>query len=95
MSPLNPEFIPKLDEEYVAFYNANLVNRPQLHELPWDPSVRSGPPVLGGSEPIVVGNVQDIDLTHCKARIFTPEGATPDAGWPCFIYFHGGETPYR
>jgi acetyl esterase/lipase len=65
-----------------------------LHTLPWDPSIRSTPPVPkgGGSEPLEVGKIQEFKLTHARFRSFTPKGTPPVEGWPVFIYFHGGAT---
>ena len=88
--PIHPEILPKLIPEYVAFHNANTAFAPAIHEIPWDPIVRQGPPVQGGSAPLQVGSVKDLSLTHCKMRVFTPEGTPPAEGWPIFLFFHGG-----
>jgi acetyl esterase/lipase len=88
--PLDPDFVHKLVPEYVEFHKANLVNRPRADQLPWDPSVRDMPAVLGSSAPIPVRSIKDYSLSKCKIRVFTPEGAIPSQGWPVFIFFHGG-----
>jgi hypothetical protein len=90
--PIHPSMIPRLDPEYVQFHNKCLAQIVPPHTIPWTPSLRDGPAVPGGSDPLPVGETQDIDLTHTKFRAFTPEGASPPNGWPCFIFFHGGTT---
>lgn len=88
--PLDPDFVHKLVPEYVEFHKANLVNRPRADQLPWSPSVRDMPAVIGSAAPIPVGSIKDYSLSECKIRVFTPEGVAPSQGWPVFIFFHGG-----
>jgi acetyl esterase/lipase len=88
--PLHPSIIPRLDEQYIAFHNAELQYIVPPHTLPWNPSIRNAPAVPGGTEPLKVAKTQDFDLTHTKFRTFTPEGTPPAEGWPVFIFFHGG-----
>ncbi|KAL5495416.1 hypothetical protein ACEPAI_879 [Sanghuangporus weigelae] len=92
ISPLHPEIIPKLDPEYAAYYNANLADRPGIHEIPWDPAIRKSPPIAGASEPLKVGLVKDIRLSKFFVRVFWPEDPSnaPESGWPVFLFFHGG-----
>jgi hypothetical protein len=90
--PLHPSIIPRLDPEYIRFHNDTLQYLTPAHTLPWDPSIRNTPTVLGGTEPLKVGRAQDFELTHARFRSFTPEGTPPVEGWPTFIYFHGGAT---
>ena len=87
---LHPSILPRLDPEYAAFHNENIINLPQVHELPWDPSIRNTPTVPGSSAPLPVGRVKDYHLSVCGVRVFTPEGSRPERGWPVFIFFHGG-----
>lgn len=89
--PIHPDILPKLLPEYVEFHNANTAFVPAVHTVPWDPAVRQGPPVIGGSTPLPVGSVKDIPLSHCTMRVFTPEGPAPSEGWPVFLFFHGGQ----
>ena len=89
--PIHPDMLPKLLPEYVEFHNANTAFQPAVHEVPWDPAVRKKPPVQGGSEPLKVGSVRDVQLSKCAVRVFTPEGTAPANGWPVFIFYHGGE----
>lgn len=87
---LNPTVIPRLLPEFVEFWNLTLADKPGLHEIPWSPEIRNQPPQPGGSDPLKVGNVQDIPLSNFSVRVFTPEGNAPEKGWPVMIYFHGG-----
>ena len=93
--PIHPDILKRLDPEYAAFHNANILHQVPLHLLPWDPAVRKGNPVNGASEPLKVGSVQDIPLSKFSIRVFTPEGSAPEAGWPVLIYFHGGKDHHR
>ena len=88
--PLDPEFIHKLNPEYVEFHKANLIHRPRADQLPWHPSIRDQPAVVGTSESLPVGGIKDYSLSKCDVRVFTPEGDAPVEGWPVFIFFHGG-----
>ncbi|KAJ7134470.1 alpha/beta hydrolase fold-domain-containing protein [Mycena epipterygia] len=88
--PIHPSIIPRLDPEYVAFHNEKLAQMIPPHTVPWTPALRNAPTVPGGSDPLPVGSTEDIALTYTKFRAFTPEGASPANGWPCFIFFHGG-----
>ena len=93
MHPLHPDVIPRLDPEYISYYNANLIDKPQLHELPWDPSVRKFPPVQGASDKLKVGLEKDVRLSNCDARLFFPEDPNTvmdGKHWPVFIFYHGG-----
>jgi acetyl esterase/lipase len=89
--PLHPSVLSKLDPEYVEFHTTTLQYIIPPHTLPWDPAIRNAPAVPGGSEPLPVAKTEDYDLKHTKFRSFTPHGTAPDAGWPVFIFFHGGE----
>lgn len=87
---LHPSIIPRLDPEYAAFHNEHIVHLPQVHELPWDPSIRNTQVVPGSSEPLPVAKVEDFELSRCQVRVFTPEESRPEPGWPVLIFFHGG-----
>ncbi|KAG6887261.1 hypothetical protein C0992_013099 [Termitomyces sp. T32_za158] len=88
--PLHHSVISRLDPEYIEFHNAVLQYIVPPHTLAWDPAIRDGPVVPGGSPPLEVAKTQDFDLKHTKIRTFTPYGTVPEGGWPVFIYFHGG-----
>jgi acetyl esterase/lipase len=91
--PIHPSMLPRLDSEYIEFHNSKLVHIIPPHTIkPWNPNLRNAPAVPGGSEPLQVGKTEDIPLTsgHTSFRAFTPEGDSPENGWPCFIFFHGG-----
>lgn len=90
--PIDPVFGQKLDPEYVAFHKANLLYRPRSDQIPWSSATRDTPAVIGTSEPLSVGSIEDHNLGRFKVRVFTPEGEPPVSdGWPVFIFFHGGE----
>ncbi|CCL99045.1 uncharacterized protein FIBRA_01054 [Fibroporia radiculosa] len=93
--PIHPDIRDRLDPEYAAYHTANNLHVIPLHLLPWDPAVRLNPPVAGGSEPLKVGDVQDLSLSKCAVRVFTPEGSAPQDGWPVYLFFHGGEPTLR
>lgn len=93
--PLHPDFIPKLDSEYVKFHNNHLAQIIQGHLIPWDPVSRNfAGPIPGCSPPLDVGNTKDLSLSKCKIRVFTPKGAPPSDGWPVFVFYHGGGWTY-
>ena len=96
VNPLHPEIIPRLDPEFAAFYNANLANQLQAHQVPWDPAIRTKDPVVGGAPPLDVGLIEDISLSKCQMRVFWPEDPSkaPPEGWPVFLFFHGGEDTF-
>lgn len=87
---LHPAIVPRLDPEYATFHNEHLAHLPQVHELPWDPSIRDTLKIPGSSEPLPVGKMEDFNLSRCRVRVFTPEGCRSETGWPVFIFFHGG-----
>ena len=91
-NPIHPDVLPKLDEEFAAYYLANMANAPPLHEIPWNPAVRKGPPIPGSSQPVQVGLTKDFALSKFKVRVFWPEdpSKSPANGWPAFLFFHGG-----
>ena len=89
--PVDSEFEPKLDTEYVRFHKANLFYRPRTDQIPWSQATRNTPAAIGTSDPLPVGSIVDYDLSKSKIRVFTPEGKPPTDGWPVFIFFHGGE----
>jgi acetyl esterase/lipase len=88
---IDPDILPRLDPEYVAFHNKYVAHLVPPHTLPWNPAIRNGDTVPGSAEVLSVGSVQDYDLSHCKVRVFTPEGTPPPDGWPAYIWYHGGE----
>lgn len=87
---IDPDILPRLDLEYVAFHNKHVAHLVPPHSLPWDPAIRNRDTVPGSAEVLSVGSVQDYDLSHCKVRVFTPEGSPPPDGWPAYVWYHGG-----
>ncbi|KAI0322640.1 Alpha/Beta hydrolase protein [Amylostereum chailletii] len=93
LHPLHSSIASRIDPEYAAFHNEHLTSFVHCHEVPWDPSIRNGPTVPGGSTPLPVGSIKDYSTSDDRApwlRVFTPEGEAPATGWPVFIFFHGG-----
>jgi len=89
---IDPSILPRLDPQYVAFHNEHIAHIVPPHTLPWDPAIRKVVTVSGSAEVLQVGSVQDYELSHCKVRVFTPEGTPPPDGWPAYVYYHGGES---
>ncbi len=87
VSPIHPAIRARLDPGFVAFWDAELADKPGLHEIPWHPSIRDRPAQPGGSVPLEVGKTDDIQLETCKVRVFTPPGEPPAGGWPTVLYF--------
>ena len=93
--PLHPDFIDKLDPEYVEFHNNHLAQIAQGHLIPWDSVSRNfAGPIPGCSPPLDVGTTKDLSLSNCKVRVFTPKGSSPSDGWPVFVFYHGGGWTY-
>lgn len=96
--PLHQSVIHRLDPEYVHFYNEFLINIKPAHEQPLHISRGGRAILLGGREPLPVGQKMDfvIDskttLGHkLPIRAFVPDGDPPStAGWPSVLYLHGG-----
>jgi hypothetical protein len=92
--PIHPDVRPLLDPEYAAFHDKYLQYVRPSETFDWDPAVRSKPSITpGGSDPVPVGCIRDVQLEHCEIRVFTPKGSAPRDGWPVCIWFHGGEYP--
>jgi hypothetical protein len=89
---IDPAILPRLDPEYVAFHNEHVAHLVPPHTLPWDPAIRKRTTVPGSAEVLQVGMVQDYELSHCRVRVFTPEGVPPPGGWPAYVWYHGGKS---
>ncbi|KAJ8495649.1 hypothetical protein ONZ51_g1622 [Trametes cubensis] len=68
--PIHPDIAGKLLDEYAAFHNKHLAHTVPVHEIPWDPSIRNTPAVLGGSQPLKVGGIKDYSLSKCLAEVY-------------------------
>lgn len=95
--PLHPSVQDLLDPEYVAFYNAHVIDKQQVHLQPVEDSRTSGILIPGGGPLIDVGKTTDITIKRRRTegpdvslRVFTPSGDAPLEGWPVMLYFHGG-----
>ncbi|EPQ60666.1 hypothetical protein GLOTRDRAFT_102407 [Gloeophyllum trabeum ATCC 11539] len=94
--PLYEDIVARLDPEYVAFHKEHMLYKPLQHQRPWNPDIRKEPNVPGNTSPLQVGSVRDLSVGRCMARVFKPEGAPPEGGWPVLLYFHGGTSdPYH
>lgn len=96
--PIHESILGKLDPEYIAYYNANLIDKQQAHHQPLDESRISGDLIPGQGSRIPVGDTIDISFARrhvpnavaLKLRCFTPDGPRPSKGWPSVIYLHSG-----
>lgn len=91
--PVHPSLRDKLDPQYVVFHDEFLQYIQPDEQIPWDPARRfipSGPLAKGGQKEVEVGKFEDHDLGDFQVRIFTPEGETPEGGWPVLVWLHGG-----
>ncbi|KAH8653796.1 lipase [Xylariales sp. PMI_506] len=95
--PLHESVKDLIDPEYAAFYNEYLLNAPQVHYQPVAASRVGGRLIPGGTDPIPVGKTTDVKITRTESegpdvpvRIFVPPGKPPAAGWPVFLWYHGG-----
>ncbi|KAL4991641.1 Alpha/Beta hydrolase protein [Aspergillus falconensis] len=95
--PLHPSVKDLLDPEYVAFYNAHIIDKQQVHLQPVEASRTNGILIPGGGPLVDVGKTVDITIKRRATegpeillRAFTPSGEAPSGGWPVMLYFHGG-----
>lgn len=90
--PIDPRVRPLLDPEYAVFHDKYFQYLIPDDQQPWDGSARTKKQSLPPTEskPVAVGSVRDVDLGNYQVRVFTPDSARPRAGWPVFIWFHGG-----
>ena len=95
--PLHPTIDHRIDPEYKAFYNANVIDKQQVHYQSVEANRSSGILIPGAGPLIPVAKTQDFAIQRkesqgpdVKVRCFTPEGEKPAKGWPVLIYFHGG-----
>lgn len=95
--PLHSTIVDRIDPEYAAFYNKNVIDKQQVHYQSVEANRTSGILIPGAGPLIPVGKTEDHTISRAeskgpdvKVRCFTPEGAKPENGWPVLIYFHGG-----
>ncbi|KAI8623588.1 esterase [Xylariaceae sp. FL1651] len=95
--PLHDSVKDLLDPEYVKFYNEYLLNSPQVHFQPVSTSRVGGKLIPGGTDPVPVGKTTNITISRRESsgpdipiRAFVPPGSPPVAGWPVFLWYHGG-----
>ncbi|CDK26529.1 unnamed protein product [Kuraishia capsulata CBS 1993] len=95
--PLDPSVEHLLEPQYVEFYNKYIINQQVVHHQPVEASRSSGVLIPGASDALEVAKIEDYTLTRTetkgesfKVRVFTPTSPKPEAGYPIFLYFHGG-----
>jgi acetyl esterase/lipase len=95
--PLHSSVADKIDPAYVEFYNANIIDKQQVHLQPVAASRTSGILIPGGGPKLPVGSTKDYSFPRketpgpdVRVRVFTPEGEIPEGGWPLMVYYHGG-----
>lgn len=97
---LDPSVLPRLDPEYVTFFNEVLCDRPDILETHKFPvaKTKAGGNVIPGQKPAIeMAMIYDIEIPRkytsggsIPARVFVPKGEAPSNGWPCTIWYHGG-----
>ncbi|KAK8041033.1 alpha/beta hydrolase fold-domain-containing protein [Apiospora phragmitis] len=94
---IHESVLDRIDPEYADFYNKHIFDKQQVHLQPIEASRASGILIPGAGPLHPVGSTADYAIPRkesegpdVKVRCFTPEGETPEAGWPVCIYFHGG-----
>lgn len=89
--PLHPSLRPLLDPEYVAFHENCVQYLVPDEQMQWDATTRSQLPTLsGGSMPLRVGSIRDVQLENCRVRVFVPESSQEVAKYPVLYWLHGG-----
>lgn len=90
--PLHPAVRARLDPQYVAFHDAHMQYVEPDDARPWDGTARTKPSLPPGTpDPVPVGATEDLTIADTFAlRVFTPAGTPPPAGWPLFVWYHGG-----
>jgi acetyl esterase/lipase len=95
--PLHESVRDRLHPDYVTFYNKYIINQQQVHYQPVSASRTSGVLIPGGGPVLEALKTEDVNIKRTETegpdvpvRVFTPEGKSPEGGWPVFLYFHGG-----
>ncbi|KAK7404150.1 hypothetical protein QQX98_010054 [Neonectria punicea] len=95
--PLHESALERIDPEYAAFYNKNILDKQQVHLQPIEASRTSGTLIPGSGPLQPVASTVDYSIPRAESqgpnvdvRCFTPLGSKPATGWPVCVYFHGG-----
>ena len=98
LNPINPDILPLLDPEFVAYYNKYIGPNPATHQVPFN-EVRSNPEKWRGKwcidytgEP-GVGNlsIPSKDGYQIPMRTYSPDSSIWGPGpYPVHVNFHGG-----
>lgn len=101
-SPIHPSFAGRLDDDFVAFYNAHLAIKPETHGLAFD-AVRAAPAAHAAPwnrdfsyEPFVNDvRIRAPDGHEFAVRVYAPDARTaPEGAGPYSVYvnFHGARA---
>ncbi|KXT09521.1 hypothetical protein AC579_7194 [Pseudocercospora musae] len=89
--PLHPTLRSLLDPEYVAFHDQFMQYVIPDDQKKWNGSARTQPSLPpGGSVPLRVSLIRDVQLENCSIRVFVPESSQPVSKYPVLLWFHGG-----
>ncbi|CAG9982835.1 unnamed protein product [Clonostachys byssicola] len=99
-SPIHPSMIPRLDQDFIEYYNAYIAVKPVTHQVSME-DVRKYPKLYAASwakdftfEPFVNDiEIPGPDGNIIKARCYTPDPRTSpygDGPYPIHINVHGG-----
>lgn len=88
--PIHPDFLEKLDPQYVQYHLDNFLYIPRMDEIPWNRDNYRKLSLPAASKPLPIASEKLYDLTHCSVRVFHPLGETPVEGRPVFVNYHGG-----
>lgn len=89
--PIHPAIRAQLDPQYVSFHDEHMQYVQPDELIVWDAAARTQPGLpSGGSKPVPVGSIRDVDLGRFPVRVYTPAGECDENGWPVLVWFHGG-----
>ncbi|KAK0652607.1 Alpha/Beta hydrolase protein [Cercophora newfieldiana] len=90
--PLHPSIRDILEPEYVTVHDSILQYVLPTEAQEWDPASRSKPSPVAHCAPklVDVGSTFDKQVDNFQIRVFAPSGTSPEKGWPCLVWYHGG-----
>ncbi|KAJ6439782.1 zinc finger transcription factor 1 [Purpureocillium lavendulum] len=99
-SPIHPDFLDRLDKDFIAYYNENIGVKPVTHNVTIE-DIRTYPGRFASPwykdfrfEPFVNDiKIKSDDGHEFAARVYTPDARTSPFGagpYPVYINFHGG-----
>ncbi|ODV77773.1 uncharacterized protein CANTADRAFT_55350 [Suhomyces tanzawaensis NRRL Y-17324] len=97
---LHPSVVDKLDPVYKQFYADKLSTNSNIlytHRVPLAQLKAAGNVVPGQTPMAEMEKIYDIAIPRkytegpeIPARVFVPKGTPPAAGFPCYVWYHGG-----